>query len=459
MANNRSLNVNTLDIMNGLRAQASEAYQKAIPVVRGDEDIRRVGEIFHSMPELHNEYIYGLTNKVVEARVTGLSFTNPLSSLKKGRMTGAIEDIFVELVKATTFDPYKSAERSFQRRFPNIKKQIFTFNYIAQYGITVDDFRSDRAFVSVDAHTTFINTVIERIHVSAERDEFELFKYLMIKGVTKGNMYIEAITDEPTAMVKKYRGYINRLPFISNKYNLAGVDTTSKLEDQYLFVNADVLADLDVDVLARAYNMNKTDFLGHVIAMPDWDYFNNDLFANLTADGQFDPVTQEELNIMKKVRGLLIDQRWFQVYDGIRAHTVQDVPAGLYKNHFLTVEYSVNTSIFSNAIAFMVGDVTLPEQIEYVVTSVEVGNNNVRVVGIRPKVKTGLFVNALQLTYTDDDVEAGRIIEPYGFVTYTKDGDTSKLKARLKDATYTTSATVSAKVAPGATITFVKDVE
>jgi hypothetical protein len=60
----------------------------------------------------------------------------------------------------------------------------------------------------------------------------------------------------------------------------------------HLIIDADLEAELDVDVLAKAFNMDKTNFLGHVTVI--------DGFASTGLEA------------------VLVDQDWFMVYDNFK---------------------------------------------------------------------------------------------------------------------------------------------
>ena len=61
---------------------------------------------------------------------------------------------------------------------------------------------------------------------------------------------------------------------MSNKYNAAGVTTTTPKNDQYIFMDAQYNANYDVDVLASAFNMDKATFSGKLKLIDDFTTFN-----------------------------------------------------------------------------------------------------------------------------------------------------------------------------------------
>ena len=67
------------------------------------------------------------------------------------------------------------------------------------------------------------------------------------------------------------------------------VTTWTESDRVVLLIRSDVLSEIDVEVLAKAFNLNKSDFLGRVIPV---DEFKN-----------------------PEVLGIIADEAFFQIYD------------------------------------------------------------------------------------------------------------------------------------------------
>ena len=68
-------------------------------------------------------------------------------------------------------------------------------------------------------------------------------------------------------LAKKIRVFAEKLTFPSTAFNLAGVLNWSKKGDLVLFTTPEVKAELDVELLATAFNMGKADFNLRVITL------------------------------------------------------------------------------------------------------------------------------------------------------------------------------------------------
>jgi hypothetical protein len=109
------------------------------------------------------------------------------------------------------------------------------------------------------------------------------------------------------------------------------------MDDLHLIIDADLEAEMDVDVLAKAFNMDKTNFLGHVTVI--------DGFAS------------------SGLEAVLVDQDWFMVYDNLQKLETIRNPKGLYWNYFYHVWQTLSVSRFSNAVAFVSGTVPAVTQV------------------------------------------------------------------------------------------------
>ena len=144
---------------------------------------------------------------------------------------------------------------------------------------------------------------------------------------------------------------------MSNAYNEAGVTTATPKADQYIFMDSDTNAEYDVDVLAGAFNMDKAEFIGKLKLIDDWTTFDNDRFDVIRENSDMiEPITEDELAMMARVKGVLVDREWFQVYDNLNKMTETYVASGLYWNYFYHVWKTVSSSPFSNAVVFMLAD-------------------------------------------------------------------------------------------------------
>lgn len=351
-----NLNARTIDIMNTIRANASAQYQDSIPEVTTEHDLPQVGEYIVGYPAMANEFVTALLNRIAQVRVKSAIFNNAYAKFKKGYLEfgETVEEVFVQITKARAFRADKAASREFKRTIPDVKTAFHIMNYRVQYPATIQNEDLRRAFTSFDALDDFIARVISNMTTAAEYDEYLLVKYLLIKGVNQGAIKVETVTGNNQAMATAFRAVSNKLPFLSDKYNEAGVITNTPKADQYIIMDAAYNAEFDVDVLSAAFNMDKAEYLGKLELVDDFTTFDNERFDVIRGESdQIEEVTATELANMANVKAILIDQEWFQLYDNLTQMTENYVASGLYWNYYLNVWKTVSFSPFSNAIAFV----------------------------------------------------------------------------------------------------------
>lgn len=352
-----SLNASTVDIINTIRANASYEYQQLVPEITDAIEIPKVGEVLYGYPALANQFINALVNRIALVRVKSATFNNAYAELKKGYLEfgETVEEVFVAICKAREFSAEKAKDRELKRSLPDVRSAFHTMNWRVQYPVTIQDEDLRMAFTSAQGVQDLIAKIIDSVTTASEYDEFLLFKYLMIKAIAHGKMYPVAIdATDIKDFGKKSRGVSNLITFMSDKYNANGVHTTTPKADQYIFMDAMFNADYDVEVLASAFNMDKAEYQGKLKLIDDFGTFDNERFDVIRANSDMiEEVTAEELAICAKVKAVLVDKEWFQVYDNLTKFTEDYVASGMYWNYFYNVWKTVSYSPFSNAIVLV----------------------------------------------------------------------------------------------------------
>ena len=351
-----SLQGSTIDILNTIRANLGVEYQNSVPEVVTAADIPRVGDVLYGYPALANQFLSTLMNRIALVRVKSATFNNAYAKFKKGYLEfgETVEEVFVNITKAREFSSDKAEARELKKTLPDVRSAFHVMNYRVQYPVSITDEEFRMAFTSSSGVEDLIAKIVSAVSVSAEYDEYLLFKYLIIKGVNQGAMYPVSIGSTMTQAAKAFRGMSNKLTFMKTEYNNAGVHTVTPKSDQYIFMDADYNAAYDVEVLASAFNMDKAEFMGKLELIDDFTTFDNDRFSVIMeGSDQIELVTDSELENMADVKAVLLDGEWFQVYDNLAKFTEKYVASGLYWNYFYNVWKTISYSPFSNAVVFV----------------------------------------------------------------------------------------------------------
>lgn len=455
------LNASTMDILNTIRQNASMEYQSLVPEVTKASDIPKVGEVLYGYPALANQFLSTLVNRIASVRVKSATFNDDYVELKKGYLEfgETVEEVFVSIAKAREFSAEKAESREFKRTIPDVKTAFHAMNYRVQYPVTIQDEDLRTAFTSMEGVQDLIARIVDAIYTANEYDEYLLFKYLMIKAIAHGKMYPVSIgdgTDMKEAAVA-FRGMSNQLGFMSTKYNISGVHTTTPRADQYIFMDAKYNAQYDVNVLASAFNMDKATFMGKLKLIDDWTTFDNERFDVITANSdQIEPVTAEELALMQNVKAVLVDREWFQFYDNKNEFTEKYVASGMYWNYFYNVWKTVSSSPFSNAIVFVTdgANVALPASFTVKVTN-KSASDDATVLTVMPQLNTAsLAPSSVQFVQTEALTSAGIAVHPYGAVIIPsgKASQDITLVATINGTTYTGKTAITSASTVGTTV-------
>lgn len=460
-----TLNATTLDILNVIRKNAGYQYQNDVPEVTKYSDIPKVGEIICGNPALSNQFLDALINRIALVVVRSATFNNPYARLKKGYLEfgETVEEIFVGITKAVYYTPEKGAEREFKRTLPDVKSAFHVMNWRVMYPTTIQDEDLRQAFLSVDGVTDMIARIVDSIYTSAEYDEYLLTKYMLIKAISHGKFYPQSIGDitDLKQSAVEFRTASNKLPFMSDKYNEAGVKNTTPKDRQIIFMDAKFNAQFDVNVLASAFNMDKADFMGALYLIDDWDTFDNERFDEIRAESDgIEEVTANELKLMKDVKAVIVDEDWFQIYDNTTKFTEKYVASGLYWNYFYHTWKTISNSPFANAIAFVAGtaNIALPQTITAEIMSKDV-SPEATVFTLEAKADGAtLAPNTAKFIQTEALVTKSIAVNEYGalIIPASQVATEITLVVEMGGATYTGGTTINGSSAVGATVTLTK---
>lgn len=352
------LNASSVDILNAIRNSASTNYRDFVPTAKNTpESIRRIGEIIMQYTPLQNEFLNALVNRIARVIITSKMYSNPLSMFKKGLIDfgETIEEIFVNIANPHQYDVEESENKVFAREIPDVRAAFHTLNYKKFYKQTIQNKDLNQAFLSWDGITDLISKIVNAMYTAANYDEFVTTKYMLAKAILDGRL--SAITvdaNDAKGAVTKIKGVSNALTFMSNNYNVAGVQTFTDKADQYLLVNSQFDSEIDVEVLASAFNMSKAEFMGHRILI---DGFGTLDVARLNAlfkdDPNYEEPSQDTLTALNAIPAVLVDKNFFMIFDNMFEFTENYNGQGLYWNYFYHTWKTFSMSPFANALVFV----------------------------------------------------------------------------------------------------------
>lgn len=353
----------SVDILNAIRNSATANYRDYVPAALPNQDsIREIGAVIMQFPALQNEFLSALINRIGRVMITSKMYSNPWNIFKQGVLEfgETIEEIFVNIAKPFEYDPAVAESRVFAREIPDVRAAFHVLNYQKFYKATIQNEQLRQAFLSWQGITDLIAKIVDAMYTGANYDEFQTMKYLLARHILNGELYAMQVPTVSEANMKSIvstvKGVSNNLEFMSSKYNLAGVANYTMKENQFIIVNSEFDATMDVEVLASAFNMDKADFMGHRVLIDSFGNLDTDrldlLFAN---DDNYTPLTAAEIAALDAVPAVLVDAQWFMIFDNLYNFTEQYNGEGLYWNYWYHVWKTFSVSPFANAVVFVPG--------------------------------------------------------------------------------------------------------
>lgn len=362
-----TLTNSSVDILNAIRNNATQNYRDYVPKATPDADsIRQIGAIIMDYPALQNEFLSALVNRIGRVLITSKMYDNPWVFFKKGLLEfgESVEEIFVNIAKPFQFDPAVAETNVFKREIPDVRAAFHIMNYQKYYKATISNDQLRQAFLSWQGISDLIAKIVDAMYTGANYDEFQTMKYMLARHILDGHMYPVEIPTVETANMKSIvsvvKGVSNKFTFLSPNYNLAGVQTYSAKNDQYMLINSQFDATMDVEVLASAFNMDKAEFSGRRVLVDSFGSLDTARLAELFAgDSTYEEISSDELEALDAIPAVLVDRNWFMIFDNFYNFTEQYNGEGLYWNYWYHVWKTFSVSPFANNALFIPGSPTV----------------------------------------------------------------------------------------------------
>ena len=330
-------------VFNVIRENASKVFMETVPSATED-NIQTLSNILFNdayQPML-NEFVTNLINRIGLTIIRNKTFSNPLSILRKGSVPLGtdIQDLYENPAEAEAYELSNTAmAKLLTITDPDTHVAYYRRNRKDMYTKTISRENLQGAFVSWEKFESYISAITTSLYSGNYIDEFELTKSLVDGAYDNDKVIVEtisAVTDETSAkaFIKKCRSLFNKMKLPSTQYNayskFSGAKGTIKTwteEDRFvLIVTSDVMAEVDVDVLARAFNIENTKFLGRVIEV---DSFENE-----------------------EIQAILCDESWFQIYENLMRFDEFYNARTMTWNEYLHVWQTYAICPFANAVVF-----------------------------------------------------------------------------------------------------------
>lgn len=276
-----------------------------------------------------NEFLGSVVEKIGRQQYSSKAYLNPLAKFKKGFISNAneIEEIYVARIQGSNQD-FEGVD-TLKRVKPNVTTQYHKQNFGKCYTATVTDQQVRRAFTSEGGVKRLGDEIITQLKTGYEYDEYIAMRNNfcdLIEG-TPAKRQITAVTNQTTAkdFVKKIKKDISKMKFRNTEF--ATVERNCLPSDLVLVLRTGILAEIDVELLATAFNVSLTDLETMVVEVDD--------FPGHT-----------------KVQGMLLEKDALMVFDTLYNIEPQRNAKGMFTNHHLNVEKIISTSNMYNVAVY-----------------------------------------------------------------------------------------------------------
>lgn len=355
-------------ILNAIRNEIGGEFRANTPLVENLSDTKAYGLYVTGSGDARNSFMTSLVNRIAQVMCLVRSYENPLKRFKKGILGPGevVENIWVGLVspEGWTQNPASPGD-VFKTNNPSNQVSMHPVNSKLLYEITTNEAELSLAFTSEGGVYDLVSRIVQRLTDSEEWDEYVMMKYVIARALLANPDSVLSVDSlsavNANEIVSDFKGVSNNMRFMATDYNVAQVPTHSPIARQVFFLTAQASAVLDVEVLAKAFNLSYVDFLGqqqmvNSFAMTEAEQDRLDTMMTETASQGLIPgytkFTDAEVDQLKHIVGAIIDEDFFMIFDKLYQVQAQYDVKHLNTNNFLHAWKVYSYNPFANAIFF-----------------------------------------------------------------------------------------------------------
>lgn len=270
-----------------------------------------------------NSFTASLVEKIGKQAWSSKAWSNPLAQLKKGFLDNAneIEEIYVN--RLTAVAPDLTGASTLAQKKATVQTEYHKAESTNLYSVSISDKQVRKAFTTKDGIKSLADEILSQFQTGYQFDEYGLIKQSIIDFATNSiptgaKSVITDVTDNASAkaFVKALKKDIGKMAFPSKTY--CAFETHSTKDELVFVTTPDMVAEIDVELLASAFNVSAVEVPSRIIVV--------DSFPNA------------------KWRGVLMDKGAVQVYGTLYNLETQRNAQGMFTNYHLNVEYIVSYS-------------------------------------------------------------------------------------------------------------------
>lgn len=436
--------------LNAIRNSIGGMFRAQTPLVKTETDKVAYGNVVMGSGEFINQFT-GQFNKIIDTWVRVRSYKNKLARFKKGPIGDfgeAIENMFVGYLDPEGFNPDPvSPGDVYAAKDPDYYVTYHPVNSRIVFRERINEDMLSLAFRTEGGIGSLRDTVVQRLYDSAEKYEWILMKWVLARAYldNPGSRVrvpeLNAANSNAVLTVMKEKSL--DMTALSTDLNIYGVENHTPIAEQVFFTTNKSSAIIDVNSYASAFNLSYVEFMGQRENINTFGFTTleltglykilDEMVANKDIPG-YTKFTDEELESLEHVRGAILDQDFFMIFD--RLYATDSKYDELHRNRLLFLHtwhiYSYNE--FANAIFFT--DATAP--------SVTLDKNTATVAASATATITATTIPAgADVTWVSSDEEVATVED--GVVTGVAAG-TATITATIETIEGTATATCAVTV-------------
>lgn len=337
--------------LNEVRNLSSNLYQNTIPELTSESGIEVIATPLLQYPNLMNEFINVLVQKIAYTALETKLFNNPLRILEGDNIPlGTIgEEIYINPANGREYNVNDFAGL-LEKYESDVKVQYQSINLDEQFPVTIVRQKLKQAFSTWGSLEDFIGNIVTSLYNGCYIRQYNVTKGLVANAYRQNAVQIQVLDAPNTealakAFVKQARTLFLNFQSPSTNYNawnkVGGygreIISWSIPDDIVFLIRNDIQSELDVEVMAKAFNITSTELMGKIIPVDNFNVYNRS--NELVYDGS---------NIL----GLMADKSWFRIKE-------QDMYMEDFRNannrsmqYYLNLIKMFKYSLFSNAVVF-----------------------------------------------------------------------------------------------------------
>ena len=249
-----------------------------------EQNIGNIGTTILNYSVVKNEFLNVLVNKICGQIFMNKVYTNPLSFFEMEPVPygSTLESVFTDLIQSKNFNENfgtNDVSSLIGVEKPPTKTEYYSKNFEKKYKISVSDQQLRTAFLNPNGLQNLINQVLTVPTNSRNFDDFQLMKGLLANASTKevslATTYKTANDDVKAKMLtKQTRAIVDRFGMMSKIFNIQGIYTFTNSQNIVIITTPEVSANLDVELLATAFNMEKAEMGRRIVKIDSFQKYN-----------------------------------------------------------------------------------------------------------------------------------------------------------------------------------------